>query len=105
MKDTRIDGTNTVTDTIVMIGVECPLLPRGMGLTLLGSKMTGVNSVWGEELRSTPGNQASTHGLSSCKAWSIGTGLIGVTMTETLPLAAECMFLVRNVSAGQSEPR
>ena len=94
-----------VTDTIVRIGVECPLLLPEAGLTLLGSKMIGVNSVWGEELRSTPGNQALTRDPSSCKAWSIGTGLIEVATTEMRPLAAECMFQVRNVSAGLSEPR
>ena len=105
MKDARIDGTNMVTDTIVMIGIEYPLLPREVGLTLLDSRMTGVNSVWGEELRSTPGSQALTRDPSSCKAWSIGTGLIEVATTEMRPLAAECMFQVRNVSAGLSEPR
>ena len=105
MRDARIDGTNMVTDTIVMIGVECPLLLREAGLMLLDSKMTGINSVWGGELRSTPGNQASTHDPLSCKAWSIGTGLIEVATTEMRPLASECMFQVRNVSAGLSEPR
>ena len=94
-----------MTDSIAMFGVEWPLLPQGVGLTPIGSNMTGASSVLGEELRSTPGNQALTRDPSSCKAWSIETGLIGVTMTETRPLAAECMFLVRNVSAGQSEPR
>ena len=105
MKDARVDGINMVTDTIVMIGVECPLLPREAGPMLIGSKMTGASSVWGEELRSTQGNQALTRDSSSCKAWSIGTGLIEVATTEMRPLAAEYMFQVQNVSAGLSEPR
>ncbi len=34
-----------MTDSIAMIDVECPLLPQGVGHTLLDSKMTdGVNS-------------------------------------------------------------
>ena len=105
MKDARIDGTSMVTDTIVRVGVECPLLLRETGLTLLGSKMTGVSSAWGEELRSTPGNQALTRDPSSCKAWSIRIGLIEAALTEMRPLAVECMFLVRNVSAELSEPQ
>ena len=88
VKDTRIDGTNMVTDTIVMVGVECPLLPQEMGPTLIGSKMTGASSVLGGELRSTPENQALTRDPSSCKVWSIGTELIEVAMTEMCPLAA-----------------
>ena len=93
------------TDTTEMIGVECPIPLRGVGLTLLGSKMTDVSSVRGEEFQSTPENQASMRDPLSCKAWSIGTGLIEVALTEMRPLAVECMFLVRNVSAGLSEPR
>ena len=68
MKDARIDETNTVTDMIVMIGVECPLLLREAGLTLLGGKMTGVSTVQGEGFQSTPENQASTRDPLSCKA-------------------------------------
>ena len=94
-----------MTDTIAMIGVECPLPLRGVGLTLLGSKMTGVNSVWGEELQSTPENQASTRDPLSCKGWSTGTEPIEAHSTEMYPQAVECMFLVLNVSAELSEPQ
>ena len=44
------------TDTTEMIGIECPIPLREVGLTLLGSKMTDVSSVRGEEFQSTPGN-------------------------------------------------
>ena len=42
------------TDTTEMIGVECPLPLRGVGLTLLGSKMTNVSLVQGEEFQPEP---------------------------------------------------
>ena len=93
------------TDTTEMTGVECPLPLRGMGLTLLGDRITGVSSVRGEELQSTPGNQASTRDPLSCKAWSTGTEPIKVDSTEMRPRAVECTFLVHNVSAELSEPQ
>ena len=105
MKGARIGETNMETDTTEMIGVECPLPLRGVGLTLLGSKMTDVSSVQGEEFQSTPENQASTRDPLSCKAWSTGTEPIEVDPTEMRPRAVECMFLVRNVSAELSEPQ
>ena len=101
----KAGGTTMMTDLIVMIGVECPLLPREVGLTPIGSKMTGASSVLGEELRSTPENQASTRDPLSCKAWSTGIEPIEVDSTEMRLRAVECMFLVRNVSAELSEPR
>ena len=93
------------TDTTEMIGVECPLPLRGVGLTLLGSKMTDVSSVRGEDFQSTPENQASTRDPLSCKAWSTGTEPIEVDSTEMYPQAVECMFLVLNVSAELLEPQ
>ena len=78
----KAGGTTMMTDLIVMIGVECPLLPREVDLTPIGSKMTGASSVLGGELWSTPENQALTRDPSSCKVWSIGTELIEVAMTE-----------------------
>ena len=94
-----------MTDSIAMIGVECPLLPQGVGRTPLDSKMTGASSVLGGELRSTPGSQALTRDPSSCKVWSIGTELIEVATTEMRPLAAESMFQVLNALAEPSEPQ
>ena len=97
--------TTMMIDLIVMIGIECPLLPREVGLTPIGSKMTGASLVLGGELRSTPENQALTRDPSSCKVWSIGTELIEVAMTEMCPLAAESMFQVQNALAEPSEPQ
>ena len=105
MKGARIGETNMVTDSTEMIGVECPIPLRGVGLTLLGSKMTDISSVRGEEFQSTPENQASTRDPLSCKAWSTGTEPIEVDSTEMRPRAVECMFLVRNVSAELSDPQ
>ena len=87
-----------------MIGVECPIPLRGVGLTLLGSQMIGVSTVQGEEFQLTPESQASTRGPLSCKGWSTETELIEVHSTEMYPQAVECMFLVLNVSAELSEP-
>ena len=101
----KAGGTTMMTDLIVMIGVECPLLPREVDLTPIGSKMTGASSVLGEELRSTPGNQALTRDPSSCRVWSTGTELTEVAMTEMCPLAIESMFRVQNALAEPSEPR
>ena len=94
VRDVEVDVISMMTDSIVMIGVECPLLLQGVGLTPLGSKMTDASTVLGEELRSTPGNQALTRDPSSCKVWSIGTKIIEVARTEMRPLAAEFMFQV-----------
>ena len=94
-----------VTDSTEMIGVECPIPLRGVGLTLLGSKMTGVSTVQGEGFQSTPENQASTRDPLSCKVWSTGTEPIEADSTEMRPQAVECMFLVLNVSAELSEPQ
>ena len=93
------------TDTTEMIGVECPLPLRGVGLTLLGSQMIGVSTVQGVGFQSTPENQASTRDPLSCKGWSTGTEPIEVHSTEMYPQAVECMFLVLNVSAELSEPQ
>ena len=101
----KAGGTTMMTDLIEMISVECPLLPREVGLTPIGSKMTGASSVLGRELRSTPKNQALTRDPSSCKVWSTETELIEVVMTEMCPQAAESTFQVQNVLAERSEPQ
>ena len=85
MRGARIGEINMETDTTEMIGVECPIPLRGVGLTLLGSKMTDVRSVRGEEFQSTLENQASTRDPLSCKAWSTGTEPIEVDSTEMRP--------------------
>ena len=100
-----IGEINMATGSTEMIGVECPIPLRGVGLTLLGRKMTDVSSVRGEEFQSTPENQASTRNPLSCKVWSTETEPIEADSTEMYPQAAECMFLVLNVSAELSEPQ
>ena len=90
----KAGGTTMMIDLIMTTGVECPLLPREVGLTPIGSKMTGASSVLGGELQSTPKSQALTQDLSSCKVWSTGTELIEVAMTEMCPQAAESTFQV-----------
>ena len=45
-----------MTDSIVMINIECPLLPQGVGHMPLGSKMTDASTVLGEGFQSTPEN-------------------------------------------------
>ena len=101
----KAGGTTMMIDLIVMTGVECPLLPREVGLMPIGSKMRGANSVLGGELQSTPESQALTRDPSSCKVWSTRTELIEVAMTEMCPQAAESTFQAQNVLAGQSEPQ
>ena len=101
----KAGGTTMMTDLIVMIGVEYPLLPREVDLTPIGSKMTGASSVLGGELQSTPESQALTRGPSSCKVWSTGTELIEVAMTEMCPQVAESTFQVQNALAEPSEPQ
>ena len=93
------------TDSTEMIGVECPIPLRGVGLTLLGSQMIGVSTVQGEEFQLTPESQALTREPSSCKVWSTETELIEVVMTEMCPQAAESMFQVQNALAEPSEPQ
>ena len=94
-----------MTDSIVMIGVECPLLPQGVGHTPLDSKMTDASTVLGEAFQSTLENQALTRDPLSCKVWSTGTELTEKAMTEMCPRAVEYMFPVLNVSAELSGPQ
>ena len=101
----KAGGTTMMTDLIEMIGVECPLLPREVGLTPIGSKMTGASSVLGGELRSTPENQALTRDPSSCKVWSTGTEITEEATTEICPQATESMFQVQNALVEPSEPQ
>ena len=101
----KAGGTTMMTDWVVMTGVECPLLLREVGLTPIGSKMTGASSVLGGELQSIPESQALTRDPSSCKVWSTRTELIEVAMTEMCPQAAESMFQVQNALAEPSEPQ
>ena len=64
MRDVEINEISTgtvssmITESIVMIVVECPHLPQGVGRTCLGNMKTGALTVLGEGFQSTPGNQA-----------------------------------------------
>ena len=104
MRGVEADVISMMTDSIMIIDVGYPLLPQGVGLTPLGSKMTGVNTVLGGELRLTPGNQALMRDPLSCKVWSTGTELTVKAMTDMHPPAAGFMFQDQSVLAKPSEP-
>ena len=94
-----------MTDSIAKIGVECPLLPQGVGRTPLDSKMTDANTVLGEGFQSTPENQALMRDPLSFRVWSTGTELTEKAMTEMCPPAAEFMSQDQSVLAEPSGPR
>ena len=81
-----------ITDSTMMIDVECQPLPRGVGHMRLDIEMTGALIALGRGFPSTPGTQALTPDLSLFKAWLTGIGLIGKARTEMRPPAAEYMF-------------
>ena len=97
--------SSMINDLIVMINVECQPLPRGVGHMRLDIEMTGALTVLGRGFQSTPGTQALTRDLSSFKAWSTGTGIIGKARTEMRPPAAEYMLQGQSVSVEPSEPQ
>ena len=107
--ETGVISTRTVgsmiTDSIVMIDVECPLLPQGVDRMHLDSRMTDASTVLGEGFQSTPENRALMRDLFSFKVWLTGTRRTERVMTEITRLAAECMFQVQSVSAGPSGPQ
>ena len=81
--------SNMITDSIVMIDVECPPLPRGVGRMCLNSRMTGALTVLGEGFQPTPGNQALMQDPSSFKVWSTETEPTERVTTEMYPPVAE----------------
>ena len=107
--ETGVISTRTVssiiTDSIVMIDVECPPLPQGLDHTRLDSRMIDAITVLGDGFQSTPGNQALMRDPLSFKVWSTGTELTEKAMTEMCPPAAECMYQDQSVSAEPSGPR
>ena len=96
--------SSMITNSIVMIDVECLPLPRGAGRMRLDSKMTGALIVLGEGFQSTPGNQALMRDPFSFKVWSTGIELIEKATTEMRLPVAEYMFQGRSVSVEPSEP-
>ena len=107
--ETGVISTRTVssiiTDSIVMIDVECPPLPQGLDHTRLDSRMIDAITVLGEGFQSTPGNQALMRDPLSFKVWSTGTELTEKVMTEMYPPAAEYTSQDQSVSAEPSGPQ
>ena len=83
--------SSMITDSIVMIDVECPPVPRGAGRMCLDSRMIGALVVLGEGFQSTPGNQALMRDLFSFRVWSTETELTEKALTEIFQPAVECM--------------
>ena len=97
--------SSMITDSIVMIDIECQPLPRGVDHMCLDSRLTDALIVLGEGFQSTPGNQALMRDPLSFKVWSTGTELTERVTTEMYPPAAECMSPDQSVSAEPSEPQ
>ena len=95
---TKIESS-MIAESIVMIDVECPCLPRGAGRTCLGSMKTDALTVLGEVFQSTPGSQALMRDLFSFRAWSIETELTKRAMTEIRKPATERMSQDQSASA------
>ena len=93
--DTGTINTRTVssviTESIVMIDIECPPIPQGVDHMCLDNKMIDASTVAHEGFQSTPGNQALMRDPSSFKVWWTGTEPTERVMTEMYPPAAECM--------------
>ena len=89
--------SSMITDSIVMIDVECPPLPQGVDPTHLDSRMIDASTVADEEFQSTLGNQALMRDPLWCKVWSTGTELTEKAMTETRPPVAGFMFQDQSV--------
>ena len=94
-----------ITDSTVMIDVECQPLPRGVGHMRLDGKMTDALIVLGRGFQSTPGTQALMRDPSSFKVWLTGTELIEKATTEMRLPAAEYMLQGQSVSVEPSEPQ
>ena len=97
--------SSMITDSIVMIDVECQPLPRGVDPMCLDSRWTNALIVLGGEFQSTPGNQALMRDPFSFKVWSTGPGVIQEATTEMRPPAAEYMLQGLSVSVEPSGPQ
>ena len=96
--------SSMITDSIVMIDVECPPLPRGAGRMRLENRMTGALVVLGEGFQSTPGSQALMRDPFSFKVWSTLTELTEKVMTEMHLPAAEHMLRGQSALVEPSGP-
>ena len=97
--------SSMITDSIMMIDVECPPLPQGVDRTRLDNRMIDAITVLGEGFQSTPGNQALMRDPLSFKVCSTGIELTEKVMTEMYPPAAEYTSQNQSVSAEPSGPR
>ena len=96
--------SSMITDSIVMIDVECQPLPRGVDHMCLDSRLTNALIVLGGEFQSTPGNQALMRDPFSFKVWSTGTELTEKVTTEMHLPAAEYMFRGQSALVEPSGP-
>ena len=96
--------SSMITDSIVMIDVECQPLPRGVDHMCLDSRLTDALIVLGGEFQSTPGNQALMRDPFSFKVWSTGTELTEKVTTGMHLPAVECMFQGQSALAEPSGP-
>ena len=97
--------SSMITDSIVMIDVECPPFPQGADRTRLDSRMTYAITVLGEGFQSTPGNQALMRDPLSFKVWPTGTELTEKVMTEMYPPEVEYTSQDQSVLAEPSGPQ
>jgi hypothetical protein len=97
--------SSMITESIVMVDVECPPLPQGVDRRHLDCRMTDALTVLGEGFQSTPRNQALMRDPLSFKVWSIGTELTEKAMTEMCPPAAKFTSQDQSVLAEPSGPR
>ena len=96
--------SSMITDSIVMIDIECQPLPRGVDHMCLDNRWTDALIVLGREFQSTPGNQALMQDPSLFKVWSTGTEPTERVMTEMYPPATECTSPDQSASAEPSKP-
>ena len=96
--------SSMITDSIVMIDVECPPLPQGVDRTRLDSRRTNAIIVLGEGFQSTPGNQALMRDPFSFTVWSTRTELTEKVTTEMHLPAAEYMFQGQSALVEPSGP-
>ena len=97
--------SSMITDSTVMIDVECQPLARGVGRMRLDGKMIDALTVLGRGFQSTLGTQALMRDPSSFKVWLTGTELIENATTEMRLPAAEYVLQGQSVSVEPSEPQ
>ena len=84
--------SSMITDSIMMIDVECPPLPQEVDRTRLDSRMIDAITAASVEHQLTQESRALMRDLSSFKVWLTGTERIEKVMTKIIRLAVECTF-------------